>query len=217
LRLKKYLINLDMNPIMKIIGIVCSPREGGNTEILVRHALESARETGAAETELIHLGNKHINPCKGCDACERTGKCCQKDDMQDIYGKLISAHGIIIGTPVYFWGVTAQAKTLMDRTYCLVAHHRAMVRGSGPSHPLPQEDLRGKVGGIITVTRRAGATPAVSQVSDFFRIHRIVEAGAGIAYAGEKGDVRMDEQGMRESQLVGRSVVRMIHKLEQRR
>jgi len=200
---------------LTLCGIVCSPRRGGNTEILVRHALDSAAEAGAAATELVHLGDRHILPCAGCEACVKTGTCCQQDDMQEIYGKLLNADGIIIGTPVYFWGVTAQAKSFMDRTYCLVSHHRAMVHGSGSPLESPREDLRGKVGGIITVAQRAGATPAVTQISDFYRIHRILEAGAGIAYARGRGDVMNDEQGLREARLVGRSVVRLINRLHQ--
>jgi len=162
------------------------------------------------------LGDRQILPCTGCESCVETGMCCQQDDMQEIYGKLFNSDGIIIGTPVYFWGVTAQAKSFIDRTYCLVSHHRAMVHGSGLPQESPPEDLRGKVGGIITVAQRAGATPAVTQISDFYRIHRIVEAGAGIAYARGRGEVRNDEQGLREARLVGRSVVRMINRLHSR-
>ncbi len=199
---------------MKVTGIVCSPRRGGNTEILVRQALEAASKAGAMETALIHLGGLHIFPCTGCEACLATGACRQEDDMQNIYGALLHSEGIIIGTPVYFWSVTAQAKAFMDRTYCLIASHRAKLQGGELSGEMPREDLRGKVGGIITVAHRAGATPAVGQISDFYRIHRIVEAGAAIAYARKKGDVASDDQGMREARMVGKAVVRLVYRLK---
>ena len=198
---------------MKIIGIVCSPRKGGNTEILISRALEGAKEAGAEETEIIHLSGKHINPCDACNACEKTGKCHLQDDMQDIYIKLLDADGIIIGTPVYFWSVSAQAKALMDRTYCFAFAHRAIWRGDKTASEPRQEGLRNKVGGIITVARRAGGTPAIEQISDFYRIHRIIEAGAAIAYGRGKGEVSKDEQGLREARLVGRAVVRMVNQL----
>ena len=199
---------------MKIIGIVCSPREGGNTEILVSRALDGAKEAGAEETKVIHLSGKHITPCDGCRTCEETGKCHLDDDMQDIYAELLEADGIIIGTPVFFWGVSAQAKALIDRTLCLTFGHRAIFRGDKPVAGTHQEGLRGKVGGIITVARRAGPTLAVRQISDFFRTHRIIEAGAAIAYAYEKGEVKNDEQGLREARWVGRAVVRAINQLQ---
>ena len=195
---------------MKVIGIVCSPREGGNTEILLHRALEAAKEAGAEETELIHLSGKHINPCDGCLTCAETGKCHIDDDMQAIYPKLLEADGIIMGTPVYFWGVTAQAKALIDRTNCWTQGHAAILRANKPISGPGIEGLRNKVGGIITVAYRGGATKAVGQISDFFRVHRIIEAGAAIAYAQEKGEVRNDEQGLREAWWVGRAVVRRI-------
>jgi len=195
---------------MKVIGIVCSPRKKGNTEILISRALEGAMEAGAEETEIILLSGKHINPCDACDSCKKTGECHIDDDMQAIYPKLLEADGIIIGTPVYFWGVTAQAKALIDRTTCLVQGHRAVVRGNKPISGPRIEGLRNKAGGTITVARRAGATQAVQQISDFFRFHRIIEAGAAIAYAHEKGEVKNDEQGLREARWVGRAVVRTI-------
>lgn len=198
---------------MKVIGIIGSPRKGGNTEILVSLALGAAQEAGAEEIEVISLSGKHINPCDGCDTCDETGECHQNDDMQLIYPKLLEADGIIIGTPVYFWGVSAQVKALIDRTHSLTYAHRALMRGNKPAPEHRHEGLRNKAGGIIVVARRAGATPAVRAISDFFRVHRIIEAGAAIAYANKKGEVKNDEQGLREARWVGRAVVRTINQI----
>ena len=104
---------------MKIIGIVCSPRVGGNTEILVKEALEAAREAGG-ETELVLVAGKNITPCDGCGACEKDGVCMIEDDMQTIYQQLELADGVIFGTPVYFVNVSAQAKAIIDRTYAFL-------------------------------------------------------------------------------------------------
>jgi len=199
---------------MKVVGIVCSPRKKGNTEILVSHALDAAREAGADETEIILLSGKQINPCDACGSCQKTARCHVDDDMQPIYPAMLAADGIIIGTPVYFWSVTAQAKLLIDRTSCWTQGHRAMVRDSGKALSGPRiEGLRNKVGGTIAVTHRAGGTEAVRLLSDFFRLHRMLEAGAAIAYGNEKGEVRQDEQGMQEAWWVGRAVVRKIRLL----
>ena len=86
---------------MKITGIVCSPRKGGNTEILVAQALHASREKGA-ETEMILTADKQISPCDACDGCLGNGICVVEDDMQEIYQKFETADGIIFGTPVYF-------------------------------------------------------------------------------------------------------------------
>ena len=85
---------------MKIIGIVCSPRVGGNTEILMQEAMSGAEEVGA-ETELIFIRDKNIRPCDGCCSCEVSGKCHIDDDMQEIYEKLLDSDGIIISAPTY--------------------------------------------------------------------------------------------------------------------
>ena len=114
---------------MKVIGIVCSPRKGGNTEILVSRALEASGEFGAEETELIRLSGKHIEPCDACLTCAQTAKCHINDDMQAIYPRLLEADGIIIGTPVYFWGITAQAKILTCISHIKLWHRQvAMVK-----------------------------------------------------------------------------------------
>lgn len=77
---------------MKIVGIVCSPRKGGNTEILVREALKAASEAGA-ETDLVLTSTKNIAPCDGCGICEKNGVCKISDDMQELYQKLESSDG----------------------------------------------------------------------------------------------------------------------------
>ncbi len=199
---------------MKVLGIVCSPRRDGNTEILVQEALDAARENGAEETELLRLAGKEIAPCDGCDVCLETGNCVINDDMQQVYSKMLEADGIILGSPVYFWGVTAQAKALIDRTYCLAGGHRALLTRGKISGEQRHKGLRNKAAGIIVVARRAGATSAFGQLADFIRIHRMVEGGGAIAYGDEKGDVRKDEQGIREARWTGRAVVREIRKTQ---
>ena len=196
---------------MKVLGIVCSPRRGGNTEILVSAALASAKDSGA-EVELVTIADKNIAPCDGCESCEKTSKCRINDDMQEIYSKLLECDGIVFGTPVYFWGVTAQAKALIDRTF---------VFRKG-------RELRNKVAGVVVVARRTGAGPAFSAFLNFFNIQRMISAGGAIgysdqesispeargggaiAYGGKKGEVRQDRQGMAEAQALGKAMVRAI-------
>src|SRR3990172_13327350 len=99
---------------MKVIGICGSPRKGGNTELLLREALESAASAGA-DTGLFTVFDKEIKPCDGCAACHRTGNCHIQDDMQPLYTQLQAADGIIFASPVHFWSVTAQVKIIIHR------------------------------------------------------------------------------------------------------
>jgi multimeric flavodoxin WrbA len=99
-----------------VLGIVGSPRKGGNTEILVDEVLAGAVEAGA-ETAKATLRDLKIAPCKACNVCQKTGKCVQDDDMKHVLKLMIKSDVWILGTPVYWWGPTAQFKAFLDRWY----------------------------------------------------------------------------------------------------
>jgi multimeric flavodoxin WrbA len=99
-----------------VLGIVGSPRRGGNTDLLVEAVLEGARSAGA-RTEKIALRDLSIGPCLGCDSCRKTGKCAQKDDMRGLLEKMEASDVWVLGTPVYYWGPSAQLKAFVDRWY----------------------------------------------------------------------------------------------------
>ena len=100
---------------MKVLGLFGSPRRGGNTELLLEEALKGAESEGA-EVERIYLADYAITPCKECHGCDDTGHCVILDDMQRIYPKLQEADIIILASPIFFYGVTAWAKALIDRS-----------------------------------------------------------------------------------------------------
>ena len=97
------------------IGISCSPRRGGNTSLLLEQALEGVAR-GGARTELITLSDCSFKPCQGCNACSRDGECILKDDMQQIYQKLLAADRLILAAPIFSMNLNAQAKALIDRS-----------------------------------------------------------------------------------------------------
>ncbi len=102
---------------MKILGIVGSPRESSNVEILVEEALKGAADAGA-DAKTFKLNNMNIAPCKACMYCKNNeGLCATDDDMQDIYRELKEADAFILGSPVYMWQMTAQSKLFTDRLY----------------------------------------------------------------------------------------------------
>jgi multimeric flavodoxin WrbA len=99
-----------------VVGFVGSPRSGGNTDILVDEILAGAREAGAT-VDKVMLEDLTVNPCKACYTCRSDGECIQEDDMIALYDKMQSSDVWVIGTPVYWWGPTAQLKAFVDRWF----------------------------------------------------------------------------------------------------
>lgn len=101
----------------KIVILIGSVRENGNTDILANALYEGARQNN--EVELIYVGDYKVNPCIGCNLCfQRKGNACfQKDDMPIIYSKLSKADIVIVASPVYFYGLSAQLKAVIDRLH----------------------------------------------------------------------------------------------------
>ena len=105
---------------MKVLGLAGSPRRGGNTETLLDRALAGAASQGA-EVHKVVLSRLKLAPCIACDGCFGGDGCVVQDDFQPIYRQLIEARGIILASPIYFMGVSAQAKAMIDRCQCLWA------------------------------------------------------------------------------------------------
>lgn len=99
----------------KILILSGSPRKGGNSDILCEEFTKGAKESGN-NVEKIYLDDLKIAFCKACYACRNTGKCFQKDDMEEVLNKMVEADVIVLATPVYFYAMDAQMKVLIDRT-----------------------------------------------------------------------------------------------------
>lgn len=102
---------------MKVIGISGSPRKKGNTSFLINEALCEIEKLGI-NTQMIELSNYNIADCCGCEGCRKTYECVIKDDMQKLYPMILKADAIILGSPTYFYDVTAVTKAFLDRLYC---------------------------------------------------------------------------------------------------
>ncbi len=99
----------------KVLVISSSPRRGGNSDILCDQFSIGAQESGHI-AEKIFLKDKNINYCTGCGNCFKGKKCSQKDDMREVLEKIITADVIVMATPVYFYTMSGQMKTFIDRT-----------------------------------------------------------------------------------------------------
>ena len=105
---------------MKVLGIMGSPRIKGNTDLLLDEALNGARSLGA-EVEKIIVDKLKIEPCREYYGCLKDGNCIIRDDMDNIYPRLLEADCIIVASPIFFYSVTSQIKALIDRSQALWA------------------------------------------------------------------------------------------------
>lgn len=102
----------------RVLGIGGSPRPEGNTALLLQQAI-SGVETQGALTKTVILSQLNIAPCRHCDECWETGKCIVQDDMQWLSHELREADYVILASPIFFMGVTAQVKAMIDRCQAL--------------------------------------------------------------------------------------------------
>ena len=183
---------------MYILGISGSPRLGGNTDIIIKEALSAAEEEGA-EVELIRLTDYQLKPCNACGTCHDTKNCSIKDDSEKIYKMIVKADGLILGSPSYFQGVTAQMKTFIDRIGFL-----CLSRG--------RKDFEGKVGAAIAVARRSGLSSTYNQMVMFLTaVKMIIPSGGRVLSVGrEKGDVSRDKEGIDSARYLGKMMAKTI-------
>ena len=99
----------------KVLVLSSSPRKGGNSDTLCDQFIKGAQESGN-DVEKIYLRNKRINYCTGCGTCNLQKPCPQKDDAAEVIDKMVKADVIVLATPVYFYTMSAQMKTLKDRS-----------------------------------------------------------------------------------------------------
>jgi len=125
----------------RVLAVIGSPRRGGNTETLVDEVLRGARDAGASVDKVI-LSELEIAPCQACEACRDTGECVQGDDMPDLLRKMEDYSVWVLGTPVYWWGPSAQMKAFVDRWFCKShrAEDKAMFQGRRVILTIPMGD-----------------------------------------------------------------------------
>lgn len=132
---------------MHVLGIMGSPRRESNTELLLDTALSAAAERGAS-TSKVSVCELSILPCVECYHCAVDGTCSLKDDMGRVYDSLVTADQIILASPVFFYGITAQAKALVDRCQALWVR-RYVLKSWKP-------DVDSRKGGLISVGATKG-------------------------------------------------------------
>ena len=104
---------------MKILAINGSRRKKGNTSVLLQSLLSPSVKAGV-QTEIISLGDFHIEACTGCEGCCSSWECVIKDDFAHIVEKIDEADGVILASPTYWYSVTSDMKRFIDRCYSFI-------------------------------------------------------------------------------------------------
>jgi multimeric flavodoxin WrbA len=189
---------------MRVLGVSGSPRVGGNTEILVKLALEVMAERGI-QTDFLSLHDRPIKPCMACGGCGNSGEVdCVQDDpaFEGVVERFRAADGIVIGSPVHFGSATPQTMAMLDRV-------GYVSRRNG-------NFLRRKVGAAITVARRAGQNFTFAQINYFFLISEMIVPGStywNVATALDKGDVNRDAEGLQTIRVLAENMAWTMKKL----
>ena len=193
-----------MAEVVKILGLFGSPRRGGNTELLLEEALKGAEKEGA-KVERLYLSDFTITPCKECHGCDDTGNCIILDDMEKIYPKLLEADVVILASPIFFYGVTAWAKALIDRSQALWARKYLLKDSS-----LGKEGKKRK-GFFISVGATKGQKVfegAILTVKYFFDVLNAEYAGELVFRGVEaKGDILNHPEALQQAYEAGRKLV----------
>ncbi|MEW5725072.1 MAG: flavodoxin family protein [Thermodesulfobacteriota bacterium] len=102
----------------EVLGLYFSPRQGGNSDLLLDEFLRGAKEEGA-EVRTLYTRRLKIAGCIECGECDETGECILRDDMDEVYPLLIQARRLVTASPIFFYGLPAQGKALIDRSQAL--------------------------------------------------------------------------------------------------
>ncbi|HLB24784.1 MAG TPA: flavodoxin family protein [Nitrospirota bacterium] len=191
---------------MKVLGFSGSPRVNGNTELLLKELLRGASDAGA-ETELIQVRKVRFDPCISCNRCFETGRCEVEDAFQPIYDKIMEADHIVLASPIYFMGVTAWAKTLIDRCQCYWAKKYVL------KEPVPM--YRGEMQRRGVFISTAGSNVKQAFDGAVFTVKYFFDA-IGVAHykdllyhnVDEKGAIKEHPTALKEAYETGRDLVK---------
>ena len=186
---------------MKVVAFNGSPRKGGNTELLLRKVLEPIEKAGI-ETELVQVGGKEVRGCQACYACfQKKNKRCanDRDELNQWIGKILEADAVIIGSPTYFAGPTAEITALLDRVGLVACANDAM--------------LSRKIGAAVVAVRRGGAGGVQDAINHMFLMTRMIVPGStywNMGFGLEKGEAANDNEGLNNMRDLGETIAWLV-------
>ncbi|MDX9785932.1 MAG: flavodoxin family protein [Desulfobacterales bacterium] len=189
---------------MKVVAFNGSARKDGNTSILIHYVLAELQKE-RIETEVFNLSGRKIHGCIACQKCfsNKDRRCAVTDDiLNECIEKMLSADGIILGSPTYFADVSTEMKALIDRAGYVAKSNGDM--------------FRRKLGAAVVAVRRAGSVHAFGTMNNFFLISQMIIPGANYWNMGigrDKGDVEKDAEGIATMKLLGENMAWLMKKL----
>ncbi len=178
---------------MRVLGILGSPHNTGNTALLLEAVLEGAQQAGAV-TEMARLADLDLEFCVACGRCYAVGECIHDDDAERVKQKMGAADGLVLASPNHMNGVTAQLKTLMDR--CALQVHCAM--------------WRGKYGAAVATAGGSGEEEVAEFANAFLRHCGAQTVGLATARAAGVGALQDQPAALERARTLGRDLVAAI-------
>jgi multimeric flavodoxin WrbA len=193
---------------IKILAFAGSPRRYGNSETLLDWVLGSMMADPDIVIDKVPLDEADINPCRGCNACEKLNKCIQRDGMDIYHDKIIAADIILLSSPIYCMGIASQPKALIDRAQVFRSRKYVL------RLPVVPPERKGKRLGVFLAT--AGQTwnhvfdAAVPSVKCFFHVIDIRDADISylmINGVDEKGAIDLHPTARSDAENLGKSLI----------
>lgn len=188
---------------MQVVAFHGSPRAEGNTELLLKETLRAIGES-AHDIKLFTLNLMNIKPCQDCGGCEKTGVCVIDDDMGDIYDAIRKAERFILASPIFFFGLSAQAKAMVDRCQAFWCE-KYLLKKAIPQGPHGRKGLLLLVGGM---KREIGIQCSEATAAAFFRTISVPEHRTlGFLGVDAKGAVLEHPTALRDACQAGKDLV----------
>jgi multimeric flavodoxin WrbA len=149
---------------MNIVAFLGSPRVEGNSDILLREALKAV-EGPTHDVSIFRLNTMKIRPCQNCGGCDKTGVCVVNDDMQEINRAIREADRVILSSPIFFFGLSAQSKIMIDRCQSFWCE-KYLLKKTIPPGPHGRKGLLMLVGGM---KKEVGIQCSEATAKAFFR------------------------------------------------
>jgi multimeric flavodoxin WrbA len=198
---------------IKILAFAGSPRRYGNSETLLDWVLGSMIADPDIVIEKVPLDESDINPCRGCNACEKLKKCIQRDGMDLYHDKIIAADIILLSSPIYCMGVASQPKALIDRAQVFRSRKYVL------KLPIVPPERKGKRLGVFLATAGQNWSyvfdAAVPSVKCFFHVIDIKDADISymmINGVDEKGAIDLHPTARTDAENLGKSLISDIKK-----
>ena len=195
--------------MIKVLGLLGSARKGGNSEVLLQNVIEGINDTDVqTEIETVRLATLKINPCLNCGGCNDSGSCVQKDDMQELFEKLLTSDLILLASPIYFMGVSAWTKKMIDRCQALWVRKYRLKQVPDK----PRETRKGVYLGVSGMKKPTVFDGAKLTVQSFFATIHVTYIG-NLLFSGidEKGDLTKHPTAPSDARKLGELLVHEFH------